>query len=168
MKLLALDPSSTAVGYCFGVDGKVDDAGVLWPAKKSAPAMERIVSLADQLGEMIIGSCCSRAVLEIPSKHVNTRRHGGKGGGLATYGVAVGFYWSHLRHLGFARDHIDLIEPEAWVRGRSKLDRQLVVAGCCPDYDPALDPGGDCSDAVCLMWWWFERNIVTQPAGDPS
>jgi hypothetical protein len=155
MKLLALDPSSTAIGYAFGIDGRVDDAGVLWPEKKSAPAVERIESMADGLGELVAGSCADRLVIEIPSKRTNTRRHGGKGGGLATYGMAVGFVWSRLRFWGFIPAAITLVEPETWTRGKSKASRILAVSAACKSYDPAQDPGGDCADAIALMWWWF-------------
>lgn len=156
MKILTLDPSSTAIGYCFGREGSVLDAGVVTPAKKSAPAIQRIESMADQLGELITGSCIQRVVIEMPSKHVNRGRHGGSGAGLAVYGMAVGFVWGRVQSWGLG-SNVDLVDPETWTHGRAKAMRILRVQAELPGYDPAKDKGGDCADAVCLMWWWFQE-----------
>lgn len=156
MKVLALDPSSTVIGYCIGDDGRVVDAGRITPAKARATAEERIVSMAQQLTlEVITGSCVEWAIIEKPSKHVGGT-HGGRGAGLATYGMAVGYVWHSVCAAGVARDRIRLVDPNEWTRGVSKARRARAVEARVRGYSIEADRGLDCADAIGLMQWWFQ------------
>ena len=160
MKLLALDPSSSAIGYSVSTGPArehVIDAGVLRPSKKSAPAIERIRSMLVDVQALLQEHEPGAAVIEQPSQHVN-KGHKGGGAGLATYGMAVGAVWGVVE---VRIKEVKLVQPNTWTRGRRKTTRAVLVH-LEHEIDAEADKGMDCADAIAIGQWWWERLLAEE------
>lgn len=157
MTQLSLDPSSTCTGYAVmtGPDSLID-AGRLLPAKKNAPANERIESILKDLAALIKQYQPDRIIIEDTSGKVG-KRHKGSGAGLAVHGKAIGAVWQTCRRY---IDGVHCVCENEWTRGVPKLKRQMIVAATFKGYNATKDGGGDVSDAIGLGRWFF----VTRPA----
>ena len=159
--ILAIDPSLTATGYAlFAEDRSLIEAGRI-----KAPVQAKGKKLpASKRADIIVGDICVLAsglpvvphtVIEIPSAHVNKRRHGGGGAGLARYGYLTGRVVQAVIELDGV---VEQVEPEQWIGKahgvpRSKADRIALAARAWPRYDPDKDKGGDIADALLLGRW---------------
>ena len=176
MKILALDPSSTKTGYAVlrdcGPPKRLIDVGLLWPQKKSAPPLQRIMDQVNELSAILREHQPEIVVVEEPSGHVHGRiRKAGRGvKGLAVYGAAVGGFWVYLntwRDLLAADDEsFTLISEPAntWTDGVPKGKRQNTIAMIYPQYNPKADPGADVADAIGLAQWTMDRYLKAQVA----
>lgn len=172
--VLGLDPSSTRTGFgVLSVDGELLDAGYLKPRSAKAPAMERIGDMLQDLDELLDRWRPLEVAVEVPSQHVNTKRHEGGGAGLALYGFAAGTMWMLCRMvLGkLALEEsgrgggVYTVNPETWTRGTPKSVRRQEIAIRFPQYAQALrngqkDTGGDVSDGIGLALWRWESGVT--------
>ncbi len=165
--MIALDPSSTCIGYAiFGCEGARDyelkSAGRI-TSKPKDKATVRMVKLADEIMDLIDEYDGPRTliVVEIPSGHVNRGRHGGGGAGLSVYGMAVGYLLGRLASVDV---DVRMVLENDWTRGIPKGKRQQWVAARHRCYDASKDAGGDVADAIGLgEWWIMEQKLPAAP-----
>jgi hypothetical protein len=151
MMLLAIDPSSTCVGYAlFGEDGKLIEFGRLLP-HKGDDAMQRIADLLADLERLWREHRPRTVVIEVTSGKIAGRL--GRVQGLGVYGMAVGACWQLLRSLAGARNVRTVTENE-WTSGVPKRQRLGLLEARRITYWLANDPGGDAGDAICLGEWF--------------
>jgi hypothetical protein len=155
--ILALDPSSTCIGWAKADNGRIVEAGRIRPEKGKAEPLDRILSMLADL--MLVLLACRDfpriVVVEIPSGHVGARHHGG-GAGLATYGMAVGAVYAYLQSY---RCRTVPVKENVWTRGRPKAQRQRELLLTWPEYRKLRDPGGDIADAAGLALWYMEHKL---------
>ena len=155
MRVLALDPSSTAVGYAVLAGSRVlVDAGRLLPARARDEANARIRAMGADLRRLLAEHAdVAAVVVEDTSGKVGRHRHGGGGAGLAVYGKALGYLWAVVE-VATGRSP-ELVLENVWTRGVSKAQRQQIVTYEFPTYPADRDPGGDVADAIGLARWWL-------------
>ena len=170
MRILALDPGSSVIGYAV-MDGptpaELVEAGLLRPAgwRGSPPelaAWRRIRSLAAHVAVLVDewfsppDRHAHRIVIEIPSGLIRTGARRGARGSLTTYGLAAG-YIAATCHRG--RVPVVAVTEREWTAGQGdKRARQLAIASLYGrTYHAARDPGADAADAIGLGRWWFAR-----------
>lgn len=162
--ILALDPSSTCIGYAlFAHDGVLFDAGRIRPPSAKADPLNRAQKMFDDVADLVKNSGTIHAVVvEIPSGKVHRagRGRGMNGAGLSTYGMAVGYLIGRLVSRDDVCDRIYPVDCNVWTRGGSKEGRQSSVKARHKTYDPAKDSGMDTSDAICLGEWWITEQRV--------
>jgi hypothetical protein len=155
--LLAIDPSSTCVGYAlFGGRASLYEFGRLLPRQGDRP-MERIASLVADLEELWLEQRPRQVVIEVTSGKIAGRL--GRAQGLGVYGMAVGACWQLLRSLAGAQNVRAVTENE-WTRSVSKTRRLLTLELRIAGYSRADDPGGDAGDAICLGEWFQAQKRV--------
>jgi hypothetical protein len=162
--LFGIDPSSSAFGWGeVFADGPCiisTVGGVIFPAKKSAPAIERIASMIEQLDELIHDRTWTQgqikaAIVEITSGKV-AKRHKGGGAGLGVYGMAVGAAWQACRTNANIGDVVTVTENE-WTQGKRKETRRIWARAFAPLYEEQIEPidkGLDAADGICLTHWY--------------
>ena len=167
--LLALDPSSQAIGWAALQAGEVLVAGgVLLPEKVSErDPYVRIDSLCGRLWELLETNGPKTVVVEVTSGKVGENRHKGHGAGLAIYGVAVGAVWRECRawtryELATRRrlTHVERVYENDWTHQIPKRTRTLAIAAMYPRYDVEADPGGDEADAIGLGIYYLREQFV--------
>lgn len=163
MKLLGLDPSSTVTGYAVMEESEsLIDAGRLLPRNKRSPAIVRIPEMIDEIFSLLDEHTPDKVIIEVTSGKVNTKRHGGSGAGLSTYGMAVGAVWQAVRSV-MGDDSVVTVSENIWTRGVSKKARQCYLARVFPNYERHMskDVGMDVADAIGLLVWWFQEQSVS-------
>lgn len=154
LKLLAVDPSTTATGYAvFRGPRELLEAGVIRASQGAA--QERIDEICDELDTLIGDHHPTHAVVETSAAHQHGRCGGGKLSGLARYGEAVGAVRATLR-IRLGADRVAWSSP-GWTHQTSKAARVWQVKAAFPDYCLDLDRGADAADAVALGLWWFAQ-----------
>lgn len=153
--ILALDPSSTCVGYAV-LNGprQLLDAGRITPAKRKADANARIRSMAADLRELLGEHVGAAVVVEDTSGKVarHGRARGMNGAGMAIYGKAIG-YLVRVVEEATGAEPVMVLE-NVWTRGVGKARRARIIAGEFPAYRMDDDPGGDVADAIGLARWF--------------
>ena len=165
--ILSLDPSSQRTGYCFmDYTERIHEAGLLSAKKQMLPEI-RIASMADDLLMLLNRWQPVTIIIETSSGKVNSRRHGGKGSGLAILGIAIGRLWGQVELWKSTLPVEDrmmvnsiLIKENRWIAGRSKAERQQVIALTYPQYDASKDRGFDTSDAASFAQWFIRERRV--------
>jgi hypothetical protein len=163
MKVLALDPSSTCVGYALlAGDKTLLAAGVIKPDKASAPSYERICSLRRDLRTLLDELEPDTILVEWTKGKVGHRRHLGQGAGLAVYGAGVGAIAAEADNWGQRRQPpvpvVAVLEND-WTRGVPKDVRRKVIEQQYTQYKSAMDPGGDMADAIGLAGFWLQQSL---------
>lgn len=166
MRTLALDPSSTAVGWALFAGPKLEAAGVLRPEHRADPPLCRIVALVDRVASLVTERQPGRIVIEIPSGHAGRASKGGATGQLAIYGMAVGAIWIDTRSSAACSvvggcDVLTCTEA-AWTRGRRKLQRAELIRLEHPDLDWEADTGLDMADAIGIGQWYLDTSPVAE------
>jgi len=156
---LSLDPSSTATGWAIWSDAnELERFGVTRP-KGSLTVVHRIRLMRDGISAILRECLIKEAVIEVPSAKVAARL-GGKGAGLANYGMAVGAVlatcWIYLPHRS-----VRAVDAQQWTRGQKKRDRIVWCSARVQGYNAKNDPGGDIADAIWLGMWAWRENEVT-------
>jgi len=163
--ILALDPSSTVIGYgVLAAGGQFVEGGLILPDARSDGSFERIIAMHADLVRLFERLRPGVLLVEWTKGKVNERRHGGLGAGLAVYGCGVGaaalaaWQWSQAH----ADCRTEAICENDWTRGVPKRDRQLAVAAEYPQYGARIgeDPGGDIADGIGLAAWWIRERKV--------
>lgn len=141
-------------------------AAAFLPDKDKHPPLMRIETMLVDLAHTLQSFNPDVIVIEVPSSHVNKKRHKGGGAGLAIYGLAVG----HIRReclafvAGTDKQLID-VDSQDWTQGTTKYHRQGIVACQFPQYIPSEDPGGDVADAIALGVWYLTMRKVAMIRG---
>lgn len=161
MKLLALDPSSTACGYAIFDGESLHDCGILKPDRVRDGAEARIDAICRELAELVTEHGITAAVIETTSGKV-AKRHGGGGAGLAIYGWALGECRRLLIRLLGAGTVKSVTENE-WTAGVSKARRAATVRMLYHGMQWDDDKGHDAADAVALGLWYIRR-MAAAPA----
>lgn len=152
--LLALDVSSSAIGWCVYRAGKFGAAGLI-AAPMSRPSTERIDLNTAEVGGLAEDYGITRVVMEWQSSLRAARCRNANG--LAVLGQAQGAAYWELRRRGLA---VDRVSEREWTRVNgwnvSKDKRAERVKLLCPEYrwaiekSPGCDPGMDMADAIGL------------------
>jgi len=162
--ILALDPSSTIVGYAaLRRDQSLIEAGLLWPAKRSDASYERVRTMGNDLATLLDRLRPSVVLVEWTKGKVGVRRHGGHGAGLAVYGVGVGWIACRAECWAAGREGCEVIGvlENDWTRGVPKEARQAAMRTLVPEYAGVEDAGGDIADALGLgLWWLREQSLL--------
>lgn len=160
--LLALDPSSTVVGYAaLRRNRSLIEAGLIEPASRSDASIERVRTMGDDLVTLLDRLRPTVVLVEWTKGKVGRRRHGGQGAGLAVYGAGVG--WMACRAECWASGRgcevIAVLEND-WTRGVPKEARQAAMRTLVPEYAGVEDRGGDIADALGLGLWWLKEQSL--------
>lgn len=161
--ILALDPSSTKVGYCLARPQpfRVSEHGLITPDKARADAQVRAESIARQVAETIRETRLSHVVIETPGKRPPRDIRINAGGyGQAHYGYAVGYLVGALLPLCTVR-RVELVRAPAdeWT-STAKKKRAVAVMQLCPSYDPKKDKTLDMADAIELAHWFVNHKLA--------
>ena len=155
VRVLALDPSSTCIGYALMADvNDLLEHGRIVPRRVKDQANDRLRVMLEDLLDLLRETRPDRVVIEDTGTKMHRNRAGG-GAGMMVYGKAVGAVWAVCRFLGSAP--VDLIEAAIWTLAKPKGLRQRELATQFRDYDPAADPAGDAADAIGLARYWLRR-----------
>lgn len=176
-RIMAFDPSINKTGYaCFDYEGlnlhrvveveffeqktepDEDEKG----SRKTRCAYRRMDGLITDTWETLNDhrEKVDHIAVEVTTGKTSSR-HGGRGAGLAIYGVAVAAVlitcerWAKeiRRQRGSAYPKVHRIYENDWTAGSSKAGRQAWMMSICPSYDPAADKKMDLSDAAYLCEW---------------
>lgn len=163
--VLALDPSSTVVGYAvLRSPGELVEAASILPNSRSDDSFHRCLVMSEELLGILDRIRPSVILIEWTKGKVNVHRHGGLGAGLAVYGCGVGwmaanaYAWTKL----WPACEVHAVLENDWTRGVPKARRQLAVASAYPEYAAHLaeDSGGDIADAIGLADWWLREQVA--------
>lgn len=179
--LLAIDPSSTCVGYAIlrGIGPRdLVDAGRLrpnvprlepapiedpmraWFRRPGLKAARRIRQLCSDLSLLLAEwrGQIDRAVIEVPSGLIGTGAKRGGRGSLTTYGMAAGALWQRLLLDEDAPQWVYLITEREWTRAApSKWKRPAAAKALHENYAMEADDGADVADAILIGRWFGER-----------
>jgi hypothetical protein len=146
MKILSLDPSSTACGWAVLDDGRtIVDLGVIKPGGHR-PLWSR------EPDEVLV---------EVTSGMTYKAR---RASSLATLGMAQGAVWCAVK-AGGREPHV-VLETE-WTARKRKEDRARELGIWCDAYRAVQkrDKGGDIADAVGLGLWWLGQQRAAEVMG---
>jgi hypothetical protein len=162
-RLLAIDPSSTAVGWAVAdVDqGKIVAGGVIRPPERR-PMRVRIGMILDGVAKLIGDHQPRWAVIEVPSGRPGRGSKGGATGHLGIYGVAVGMIAHLLDELVPTEAiaptddvRVDWVTEREWTRSIARAKRTVRAHHIAPGLDWSIDHGADMADAVGIAAWWL-------------
>lgn len=160
MRLLALDPSSTCVGWAVFERGELAGAGILRPDRGDHGALCRIRRLVERVAELVSTHQPARVLLEIPSGHAGRGSRAGATGQLAIYGMAVGAIWCDLVHAApcevVGGCEVLTCTETAWTRGLPKRRRAERLRLEHPGLDWDADRGLDMADAIGMGQWYLD------------
>ncbi len=159
-RLLALDPSTTRVGWAVFVGHELKVAGVLTPRRTKDAYLDRIASFVDGVVDLVEFHKPATVVVEVPSGKAARGSMPGMAGTQAIYGMAVGAVWAHLWDtLGAAGGSVETVTEREWTRSVRKERRAALVRLEHPELEWVADRGMDMADAVGIgKWWLSERN----------
>lgn len=149
--VLALDPSSTAVGWAFLDGGRLVRADVL-KVPGGWETFRRVDRLSDLTRE-VVASCPpgARVLMEYTSGlHARSTAVG-----VSACAHTQGAIRARLRQDGVPVEMV----PEQWAIGMgTKAKRVQAIRLAEPRLARIDDPGGDAADAAGLGLWWIQRN----------
>lgn len=173
--ILALDPSSTCVGYAVlaGLSpAELIDAGRLRPSMAvdaipdlpdwlrehlRQPALKaawRVAGLVRDAVDLVREHRPRQVVIEIPSGLFGSGARNGARGSLTTYGMAAGAIWAAVDQQ--LPGCVAPVTERQWTPDRgAKGKAQLAIAGLYKGYSLQDDPGADVADAIGLARWWI-------------
>lgn len=164
--VVALDPSSTVVGYAvLTMSRDLVEAGLCTPMDRHSCSAARVMELCDDV-ETLLSRIEPSVVLVEWTRGKVGRRHHGRGAGLAVYGTGVG---AVLRQVWlWARDEqaygrpvtVESVTENDWTRGVPKAARAMAIGQLYPALATQQDPGYDMHDAVGLADWWLRSQLV--------
>jgi hypothetical protein len=158
LKILALDPSSTACGWAVltpdGRNPAVHDLGVIRPGPgKLWPRIDRLVLKVEELAARVAPS---DVVIEVTSgrTYKSNRRQS-----LAWLAFAQGATVAACRR---SCRSIHTVTEQDWTGRKPKRDRAKLVCLWCPTYHKFAprDPGMDAADAIGVGAWWLDRQLM--------
>lgn len=149
--VLALDPSSTAVGWARISGGKLVSAGVI-RAPEGWDVFRRTDALADKVAELAKGFWITRVVME----YATGMHHRATAVGVAACCHAQGAIRQRLRSLSHS---VEMVAENDWTRGLGKKEERVKAMRSAEPWLAKLkDKGGDAADAAGLGLWWIQRN----------
>ena len=162
MKILSLDPSSSATGWALA-DYDTErflQAGFVTPEKRKAPVAFRADEMTNEISGLIREHAPTVVVVEAMTEKQYTRDPAIRSA-LPPCGWAMGWMggWIDARYPDITVYPISNVE---WTQGRGgkdrKAKRQIEAKLLMPDYDPARDTkDADMADAICLGAWWIRQ-----------
>lgn len=159
--ILALDPSSQAIGYAL-MDASFHllVCGVILPAKRDMLAMMRIEDMVAYLPTVIErfareGRTPTRVLVEVMTEPQYSRQPGRVSALVVCANAQAAAWWECRRMMPGKTYWI----PNTWCRGQSKRVR-LLTAMTYKNYNPAEDTGMDASDAICIARWWLSKQAL--------
>lgn len=168
MKLLALDPSSTATGYALFQDDKLLACGK-FKGRTKDPALVRCEAMLAAAQEICLTHAPLEVIVEMPGGTVHRRVRGHSPTGLDIYGMAAGMIYQGCNGLPPGTvTAIHSVTPNGWTAGKSKHERAKWYGAMFKGvYDPEHDKGLDIADAIGLGLWFFReaaRKAIIQKA----
>lgn len=164
MQLIAIDPSSTRIGWAL-FDGDLVDAGFTRPERTRDSYLGRVRSMVDELAGMVERHGPQVAVIEVPSGMAARGSRAGMAGTQAIYGLAVGAVWECMRGIVPSsavggRGTVETTTEREWTRSVPKTARARRVRFQYPHLDWASDGGLDMADAIGIGLWWQAESVV--------
>jgi Holliday junction resolvasome RuvABC endonuclease subunit len=161
VKILSLDPSSTACGWAVLDDDRtIVDLGVIKPGGHR-PLWSRVGRMCDAVGELMARIEPDEVLVEVTSGMTYKAR---RASSLATLGMAQGAVWCAVK-AGGREPHV--VTEVEWTQRRKKQDRQRELGIWCDAYRAVQkrDKGGDIADAVGLGLWWLGQQRAAEVMG---
>lgn len=161
LTLLAIDPSSTCTGFALlSEKHELLDYGVWRPSRKDDPYV-RIKKMYGEMALLLNEYPVQHVVLEVTSGHVSSR-HAGTGAGLATYGVAVGAFWTWLQLMESTLNfESHRVYENEWTGGVPKIKRHKLILAEFPEHAKAIGKRHDITDAIGLgLWFLAHRRML--------
>jgi Holliday junction resolvasome RuvABC endonuclease subunit len=161
VKILSLDPSSTACGWAVLDDDRtIVDLGVIKPGGHR-PLWSRVGRMCDAVGELMARIEPDEVLVEVTSGMTYKAR---RASSLATLGMAQGAVWCAVK-AGGREPHV-VLETE-WTRRLPKANRQRELAIWCDAYRDIAkkDKGGDIADAIGVALFWIEQQRAARLMG---
>jgi Holliday junction resolvasome RuvABC endonuclease subunit len=148
--ILALDPSSQAIGYAIFDNGKRVEAGVIRPTAPKADALTRSDQMCGDVQALLDehNGAFDVALIEepyIPRKAARTN--------VAAQYQAFGMIWRVLKRAGVPR--IVEVNPSTWTGGTNK-DARAEDVRRRHGIGAKDDKGNDACDAIGLSEWWMK------------
>lgn len=168
MKILAIDPSSTRLGWAV-MDGheSLIDAGLIIADEyeyglkgkrrirvRKLEAFERVDGVCETLSARLQLVDPDEIVIETTSGKIARRLKKYAPTGQAFYGMAI---YGVYRLCTASQRPVHMVKENKWTGGVPKEKRQFAVATLFPRYNPADDAGGDIADAIGLGRWWLSQ-----------
>lgn len=163
MYILALDPSSTALGWAV-LDSPIEfEFGQVRMSRRKTP-LGRVMECGGAVMSILEerGGAAAIVVIEITTGKT-ARRLGKNVQGLAIYGMAVGAALWATRGC-----HAYGVTENEWTGGRPKRERLQLLRLVSTDYGLCDDPGGNAGDALGLGLWAWEYIQRLQLAHDSA
>lgn len=157
--ILALDPSSTCLGFAVAESGTSDpvrmiEFGRITPDKPRTTVYGRTISIIRQLADCDFERP-DYTVIEIPALRPPRHARGQARTGQALYGMAVGLIVAHVEAHPLRYGAMVLVAADEWTH-TAKAKRAAAIAALYPEYRAAADPGMDIADAIGLAAWYVE------------
>ncbi|MFA5430655.1 MAG: hypothetical protein WC329_05815 [Candidatus Omnitrophota bacterium] len=145
MSILAIDPSSTAIGWAVLDDRTISESGIEKP--KGDTREEKIISICKIADRLFTKYRTDYAAIEIPAVHTHGRI--AKAQGQAIYGMAVGIIIGCAYGIGWPEYTLLFLDP-SWKNRQPKEAFAVKAKVYKPNYDRMKDKGFDEADAICL------------------
>lgn len=163
-RLLALDPSTTRVGWAVFDGHHLTGAGVLTPRRTKDVYLDRIASFVDGVVALVELYEPATVVVEVPSGMAARGSMPGMAGTQAIYGMAVGAVWAVLREVAPSHavggGRVATVTEREWTRSVRKERRAALVRLEHPGLDWAADVGMDMADAIGIGRWWMDTQAL--------
>jgi Holliday junction resolvasome RuvABC endonuclease subunit len=157
--ILALDPSSTCVGYALVAGPRPDqlvDGGLLRPKPAKLPIIARVRQFAQDFRELLEEHRPAVVVMEVSlSRHGRANDRGGASA-LGVYGLAVEYLFHSLETSGTPIETLDATQWTERLRKAKRTERIRAIYGT--RYPVERDPGGDLADAIGIGRWWLQHS----------
>lgn len=155
MRLLSLDPSSTAIGWAVFDAANLYRCGVCRP-KGSSPIWGRIRAAVDYTEALVIDHDPRQVVIEVTSGRPFPGRAQTSIVGLA---LAQGAVYAAAELLSGDRRRVYTVTEQDWTNKQPKQQRARLIQLTEPVYQAihTSDKGLDAADAVGLGHWWIAQ-----------
>lgn len=159
--ILSFDISTTCIGHA-GYDLDCREylyalCGWFVPAKKSAPARERLLSMVGDVYALIRDASPAIIVVESMDRKQHTR-HSERTTGLPVCAWGMGYIEGYIAAL-FPDSRICAVPNQEWTKGKKKELRPALAASVAPRvYTPGnagMDKGRDLADAILILDYWL-------------
>jgi Holliday junction resolvasome RuvABC endonuclease subunit len=159
--MLALDPSSHAVGWAVFREERLVRCGVWRPG--SGPLWSRVARIGEAVAQMLVESRASLVVVEVTSGKTYKKE---RASSLASLMAAQASAVEAARGPGRGTPVHPVTELE-WTRGVPKKKRASLVAATEPVYAAYAhkDKGLDAADACGVGRWWISKRRWEQLRG---
>ena len=158
MNILAIDPSTTIVGWAFGNSSKLISFGIVKGDTKKDP-LDRMPDIARDIALSVksTGANCTHLIMEEPVNWASEK--GGKAalsGALCQLSLGAGFLYGALQSMLYPGS-ATTVTVNKW---KGQLPKGILFDRMCKKYRLTMKPTGanfNATDAIGIMDWYLEQ-----------